>query len=49
MLDILKKYKILGRQKKIRFLTKVFTKDLIYLSSFLNIWKANAQKIKTDG
>lgn len=32
---------------KIRFVTKVFTKDLVYLANFFNIWRRNKQQIKT--
>ena len=41
-----KSNRVEGRAKKIKFLTKMFAKDLVYLSIFLNNWRSGVRTNK---
>lgn len=38
-MDIFKRNHVKGQQMKLKFVTKVFTKDLVYTVSFFNLWR----------
>lgn len=33
--------KVVGKEKKLMFIVKVFTKDMVYLANFFNGWRRN--------
>lgn len=43
-----KSNRVEGRSKKIKFFTKMFAKDMVYLSIFLNNWRSNVRTEKQN-
>lgn len=39
--EIFRQNHIRGQSMKMKFVTKVFTKDLVYTANFFNVWRRN--------